>query len=79
VQNGVKVRGAVVALSSTFHVTKKVYITARNKAECDKTAQELTRMGSGICISIPADMQKVEAVKQLVEEVSKNEKGISGI
>lgn len=54
----------------------KVYITARNKDECSKTARELTQMGPGICISIPADMQKSEAVKELVEEISKREKAV---
>ncbi|CAE7215578.1 unnamed protein product [Rhizoctonia solani] len=52
----------------------KVYISARKKAECDKTAQELTNMGPGTCIAIPADLQDLNAVKRLVEEVSKNEK-----
>ncbi|KAG9102090.1 hypothetical protein FS749_016278 [Ceratobasidium sp. UAMH 11750] len=54
----------------------KVYITARNKVECEKTAKELTQMGPGTCISIPADMQKAEAVRQLVEEISKNENAL---
>ncbi|KAG9103482.1 hypothetical protein FRC06_010464 [Ceratobasidium sp. 370] len=54
----------------------KVYITARNKDECEKTAKELTQMGPGTCISIPADMQKVEAVRQLVEKISKNENAL---
>lgn len=54
----------------------KVYISARNKVECDKTAQELTNMGPGTCISVPADMQQLDSVKRLVEEVSKNEKAL---
>ncbi|QRV91441.1 Enoyl-(Acyl carrier protein) reductase [Ceratobasidium sp. AG-Ba] len=54
----------------------KVYITARNKNECDNTASVLSKMGPGTCISVPADMQKVEAVKQLVEEISKSEKAL---
>ncbi|QRV76606.1 Enoyl-(Acyl carrier protein) reductase [Ceratobasidium sp. AG-Ba] len=54
----------------------KVYITARNKNECDNTASVLSKMGPGACISVPADMQKVEAVKQLVEEISKSEKAL---
>ena len=54
----------------------KVYISARNKSECDKTAEELTKMGPGSCISVPADMQRLDSVKRLVEEVSKNEKAL---
>ncbi|KAG9121528.1 hypothetical protein FRC07_002472, partial [Ceratobasidium sp. 392] len=53
-----------------------VYITARSKEECEKTATELTQIGPGSCISVPADMQKVEAVRRLVEEISKNEKAL---
>ncbi|KAF8707564.1 Sec63 protein, partial [Rhizoctonia solani] len=54
----------------------KVYISSRKKSECDKTAQELTKIGPGTCISIPADLQDLGAVKRLVEEVSKNEKAL---
>ncbi|CAE6414445.1 unnamed protein product [Rhizoctonia solani] len=54
----------------------KVYISSRKKSECDKTAQELTKIGPGTCISIPADLQDLGAVKRLIEEVSKNEKAL---
>lgn len=54
----------------------KVYITARNKTECEATAKELTSVGPGTCISIPADMQHVDSIKHLVEEISKNEKAL---
>ncbi|KAB5594060.1 hypothetical protein CTheo_2529 [Ceratobasidium theobromae] len=54
----------------------KVYITARNKAECDKTAQELTDIGSGTCVSLPVDMQKLDAIKSFVGELSKREKAL---
>jgi hypothetical protein len=79
VQNGVKVclnpPYSSLALLTSKLAANQVYITARNRAECDKTAQELTKMGPGICVSIPADMQHLDGVKRLVEEVANQEKG----
>jgi len=34
----------------------KTYITARKADACEKTAEELTAMGAGECIAIPADL-----------------------
>jgi short-subunit dehydrogenase len=51
-----------------------VYISSRKAQVCDKVAQELNRQGPGECFSIPADLQKIEDIKHLVEELSKREK-----
>ncbi|KAF7723379.1 hypothetical protein EC973_002078 [Apophysomyces ossiformis] len=52
----------------------KVYITSRSADVCDKVAKELTARGPGQCISIPADLQKLDEVNRLVAELSKREK-----
>ncbi|KZP10542.1 NAD-P-binding protein [Athelia psychrophila] len=54
----------------------KVYISARSAKDCDETAKELTAMGPGTCFAIPADLQKVEAVNNLVQELSSKEKAL---
>ena len=42
----------------------KVYISARKAATCDKTAGELSPLGS--CVSLPADVSTLDGVKALV-------------
>ena len=42
----------------------KVYISARKAATCDKTAGELSSLGS--CVSLPADVSTLDGVKALV-------------
>lgn len=51
----------------------KVYITSRTGDVCDKVAQQLNIHGPGQCISIPADLQRLDEVKRLVAEISKKE------
>jgi len=53
--------------------SRQVYICSRTKAECDATAHELTALGPGTCVSIPADLQHVSEVERLVHEVSAHE------
>ncbi|KZT37410.1 NAD(P)-binding protein [Sistotremastrum suecicum HHB10207 ss-3] len=43
----------------------KVYITSRNSKECNATAEELSRLGPGSCIAIPADLQKASEVERI--------------
>ncbi|EMD42158.1 hypothetical protein CERSUDRAFT_147762 [Gelatoporia subvermispora B] len=51
----------------------KVYICSRTKTECDATAHELTALGPGACISIPADLQQLSEVERLVDEIKARE------
>lgn len=51
----------------------QVYISSRSAKDCDETAKELTAMGPGKCIPIPADMQKLSEVERLVAELSRKE------
>lgn len=37
-------------------------------------AKELTALGPGTCLSIPANLQRVEEVERLVKEISSKEK-----
>lgn len=54
----------------------KVYISSRSAKDCDETAKELNELGSGTCIAIPADMQKLSEVERLVKELSSKEKAL---
>lgn len=54
----------------------KVYISSRSAGVCDKVAAELSKMGPGQCISIPADLQSFSEVQRLVAEISKKESQI---
>src|SRR4051812_17495981 len=54
-----------------LHQGAKVYITARKKAACDATAQELSAIGP--CISLPIDVSTLEGAKSLVAELGQRE------
>ncbi|KAH9850126.1 NAD-P-binding protein [Lenzites betulinus] len=54
----------------------KVYISSRSAKDCDETAKELNALGSGTCIPLPADMQKLEEVDRLVKELSSRENAL---
>ena len=54
----------------------QVYISSRSAKDCAETEKELNGLGPGQCISIPADMQKLEQVEHLVAELSKREKAL---
>ncbi|KAL5519075.1 hypothetical protein ACEPAH_758 [Sanghuangporus vaninii] len=51
----------------------KVYVSSRSAQACEETAKELTTMGPGECISIPADMQKLSDIQHLISELSAKE------
>src|SRR5262245_54233558 len=49
----------------------KVYITARKAEACDALAEELSKFGE--CISIPADISRIEEIDRLGIEIEKRE------
>ena len=49
----------------------KVYISARKAAACDKTAAELSTLGT--CISLPADVSTLEGAKALADAYAARE------
>ncbi|KAG0173296.1 hypothetical protein DFQ28_005957 [Apophysomyces sp. BC1034] len=51
----------------------KVYISSRSAKDCDSVAARLSKLGPGQCFAIPTDLQKLEQVKNLVEELAKRE------
>ena len=53
----------------------QVYISARSADVCNQTAKELTEMGPGKCISLPANMQNLSDIDKLVAELTSREKG----
>lgn len=52
----------------------QVYISSRSAKDCDATAKELNALGSGQCLTIPVDMQKLSEVERLVKELQSKEK-----
>ncbi|CAG8457473.1 8649_t:CDS:2 [Scutellospora calospora] len=54
----------------------KVYIASRNKKKLEETADELTKMGPGVCYVIEANLTSKEACEKLTAEFEKlgNEK-----
>ncbi|KAI9480654.1 MAG: hypothetical protein EXX96DRAFT_188061 [Benjaminiella poitrasii] len=48
-----------------------VYISSRTKEACERVATELNSKGPGQCISLPANLQKLDEVYRLVQELSK--------
>jgi NAD(P)-dependent dehydrogenase (short-subunit alcohol dehydrogenase family) len=52
----------------------KVYITARKAEACDALAKELSQHGG--CISIPADLSRMEEIERFAQEIEKREKKI---
>jgi NAD(P)-dependent dehydrogenase (short-subunit alcohol dehydrogenase family) len=52
----------------------KVYISSRSAADCDATAVELSKLGPGKCISVPADLQKIADVERLASAIEAKEK-----
>lgn len=49
----------------------KVYITARKAAACDALAKELSALGE--CISIPADLSRMDEINRLAKELASRE------
>ena len=52
----------------------RVYISARKREACDRTAAELSSMGH--CVSLPGDVSSDEARAALVEELAKRESAL---
>ncbi len=52
----------------------KVYISSRKAEVCDGVAAELSKIGE--CVSIPADLSKMEGVEHLANELKKKEKSL---
>ena len=50
----------------------KVYISSRKAADCDATAEELSRSG-GTCLSLPQDISTVEGCKALAARIGELE------
>ncbi|HEY1751279.1 MAG TPA: SDR family oxidoreductase [Caulobacteraceae bacterium] len=50
----------------------KVYISSRKAADCDATAEELSK-GGGTCISLPQDISTVEGCKALAARIGEAE------
>jgi NAD(P)-dependent dehydrogenase (short-subunit alcohol dehydrogenase family) len=51
----------------------KVYISSRKAEVCDATAKRLAETYGGECISLPADLSKMEGVGALAKELAKRE------
>ncbi|KAG0081695.1 hypothetical protein BGZ93_001499 [Podila epicladia] len=67
-------RGIGLMIAHGFIVNgAKVYISSRSAGVCDKVAKELTKLGPGKCISLPADLQSLDEVNRLVAELTKRE------
>ena len=49
----------------------KVYITARKADACDALAKELSQFGE--CISVPADISRMDEIERLASEIQKRE------
>lgn len=52
----------------------KVYISARKKEACDRTAEELAPLGR--CVSLPADASTTEGRASLIDAVSSREQAL---
>ncbi|GMK56504.1 hypothetical protein CspeluHIS016_0303440 [Cutaneotrichosporon spelunceum] len=49
----------------------KVYISSRTAEACDAAAAELTAMGPGVCVSLPADLSDYEECQRVKAEIEK--------
>lgn len=50
-----------------------MYISSRSAKDCEATAAELNASGPGTCIALPADMQKLEQVEELLRALTARE------
>ena len=64
--------GAMIAAGFAEHGAK-VYISSRKQNDCDATAEQLSREFSAHCISIPADLSKMEGIQHLAGNISEQE------
>ena len=61
--------GRMIAEGFLRHGAARVYISARKAEACDRTAAELSALGLGACISLPADVSSVAGAQALAAEV----------
>jgi NAD(P)-dependent dehydrogenase (short-subunit alcohol dehydrogenase family) len=51
----------------------KVYISSRKADVCDATARRLAETYGGECISLPADLSKLDGIEELVAQITERE------
>lgn len=54
-----------------------VYVSSRKASACDRVASELTSIGPGVAISMPADVSTDKGCKVLVEKIARRENHIN--
>lgn len=64
--------GRMIAAGFLAQGAKRVYITARKSADCDRTAAALSTDGAE-CVSLPADISTTEGLQALAAEISRRE------
>ncbi|MXX95512.1 MAG: SDR family oxidoreductase [Gammaproteobacteria bacterium] len=64
--------GEMIAAGFLQHGAK-VYISSRKAEVCDATAEKLQTEFGGTCISLPADLSKVDGVSELVAALKQRE------
>lgn len=52
----------------------KTYISSRKGGDCDQTAERLSSTGE--CVSIPADLSRMEGIRCLADEIGEREKSL---
>ncbi|CAG8789873.1 22647_t:CDS:2, partial [Dentiscutata erythropus] len=67
-------RGIGLMIAGGFIINgATVYISSRSVNACDQIAKELTAEGPGKAISLPADLQKLDECKRIINEIAKHE------
>jgi len=54
----------------------KVYISSRKADVCDATAARLAEAYGGVCVSIPADLSKLDGVQHLADAIAAREERV---
>lgn len=67
--------GEMIAAGFIQHGAK-VYISSRKAEACDATAERLSETYDGTCISIPADLSRIEGIQSLVDQISEKENSL---
>ena len=62
--------GAMIA-RAFVEAGARVYITSRKKENCDAVAAQLT--GPGTCVSLPADLSRLEEIERVAVELAQRE------
>ena len=71
VTGGSRGSGRMIAEGFLRSGARRVYITARKSAACDAAAAELSSLGD--CVSLPADVSSIAAVRELAAEIGRRE------